>query len=65
MLVIYHEKFGFLHATTVSTIITGIKPFINAVLLLIFAIRFQSHLKMLRMMDTVDLSFRFAITLDY
>ncbi|CAD5226131.1 unnamed protein product [Bursaphelenchus okinawaensis] len=54
----YHKHFGFLHATTVSTIITGIKPFINAMLLFLMVLRLKSHIKMLRMMDNVDQIFK-------
>ncbi|KAH7730827.1 hypothetical protein AAVH_01876 [Aphelenchoides avenae] len=39
LLLKYHEKFGFLHATTVSSIITGIKPFINMFFISFFALR--------------------------
>ncbi|KAI6213053.1 Egl-47 [Aphelenchoides besseyi] len=60
MLMLYHEKFGLMHITTVSSITTGVKPFINFFLLLLFLIRYKAHLRMIRMFDTVDLSFRSA-----
>ncbi|KAE9552983.1 hypothetical protein FO519_003787, partial [Halicephalobus sp. NKZ332] len=56
--ILYNSKFGFLHGATVSNLISGIKPFINAVMITIFIWRLPKHKKMLKNMDTVDFCFR-------
>uniref|UniRef100_A0A915DA00 Uncharacterized protein n=1 Tax=Ditylenchus dipsaci TaxID=166011 RepID=A0A915DA00_9BILA len=53
----YNEKFGLMHATTISTIITGIKPLINTVLIGVFVVRTKAHLKMLGRLDSLDRAF--------
>ena len=56
--VLYNSKFGFLHAATVSHLISGIKPLVNAGLILLFLWRVKKQVKMIKMMDTLDLCFR-------
>uniref|UniRef100_A0AC34Q9E8 Uncharacterized protein n=1 Tax=Panagrolaimus sp. JU765 TaxID=591449 RepID=A0AC34Q9E8_9BILA len=55
---LYNSHFGFLHGATVSHLISGIKPLINAVLVILFIWRIGKHKRMLRILDTVDLCFR-------
>uniref|UniRef100_A0A7E4V7N4 Gustatory receptor n=1 Tax=Panagrellus redivivus TaxID=6233 RepID=A0A7E4V7N4_PANRE len=55
---LYRRHFGLMHAATVSHMISGIKPLVNAMLVIIFLWRTPKQIKMLRMMDTVDLCFR-------
>lgn len=55
---LYNSRFGFLHGATVSHLISGIKPLINAVLVILFMSRIGKHKKMLRILDTVDLCFK-------
>ncbi|KAK6019305.1 hypothetical protein OSTOST_15064 [Ostertagia ostertagi] len=57
------ERFGLMHASTVSCIITGIKPMINIFLIGLFAIRLREHMKLIKTLDTIDLCFRTAFHL--
>ncbi|TKR88766.1 hypothetical protein L596_012959 [Steinernema carpocapsae] len=56
----FKRKFGLLHASTVSSMITGIKPFINFVLITLFLFQSKAHLHMLSCMDNVDVLFKAA-----
>ncbi|KHJ79599.1 hypothetical protein OESDEN_20749 [Oesophagostomum dentatum] len=44
----YKERFGLMHASTVSCIITGIKPMINIFIIGLFAIRVRQHLHLIK-----------------
>ncbi|KAK6757311.1 hypothetical protein RB195_015251 [Necator americanus] len=44
----YKERFGLMHASTVSCIITGIKPMINIFIIGLFAIRVRQHLRLIK-----------------
>uniref|UniRef100_A0A1I7YDF0 G_PROTEIN_RECEP_F1_2 domain-containing protein n=1 Tax=Steinernema glaseri TaxID=37863 RepID=A0A1I7YDF0_9BILA len=57
---IFKRKFGLLHASTVSSLITGIKPFINFVLITLFLVQSRAHLHMVKCMDNVDALFKAA-----
>uniref|UniRef100_A0A158P612 G_PROTEIN_RECEP_F1_2 domain-containing protein n=1 Tax=Angiostrongylus cantonensis TaxID=6313 RepID=A0A158P612_ANGCA len=56
----YKERFGLMHASTVSSIITGIKPLINIFIISLLAFRVRQHLRLIRTLDTVDVCFRNA-----
>ncbi|VDL71161.1 unnamed protein product [Nippostrongylus brasiliensis] len=57
------ERFGLMHASTVSCIITGIKPMINIFLIGLFAIRVRQHMRLIKTLDTLDVCFRSAFHL--
>uniref|UniRef100_A0A1I7X3G1 G_PROTEIN_RECEP_F1_2 domain-containing protein n=1 Tax=Heterorhabditis bacteriophora TaxID=37862 RepID=A0A1I7X3G1_HETBA len=50
----YKERFGLMHASTVSCIITGIKPMINIFILILFTLRIKEHLKLIRVRFTCE-----------
>uniref|UniRef100_A0A0N4W795 G protein-coupled receptor n=1 Tax=Haemonchus placei TaxID=6290 RepID=A0A0N4W795_HAEPC len=54
------ERFGLMHASTVSCIITGIKPMINIFLIGLFVIRVREHMRLIKTLDTIDFCFRSA-----
>ncbi|RCN45375.1 hypothetical protein ANCCAN_08596 [Ancylostoma caninum] len=54
----YKERFGLMHASTVSCIITGIKPLINIFIIGLFAIRVRQHLRLIKTLDGIDVCFR-------
>ncbi|CAJ0950305.1 unnamed protein product, partial [Mesorhabditis belari] len=56
----YQSRFGLMHSLTVSSIVSGIKPLINAVVILIFIINIKAHYRLISTVDTVDLCFRAA-----
>ncbi|KAE9417772.1 hypothetical protein Angca_001301 [Angiostrongylus cantonensis] len=56
----FQERFGLMHASTVSSIITGIKPLINIFIISLLAFRVRQHLRLIRTLDTVDVCFRNA-----
>ncbi|VDM52237.1 unnamed protein product [Angiostrongylus costaricensis] len=59
----YKERFGLMHASTVSSIITGIKPLINIFIISLLAFRVRQHLRLIRTLDMVDVCFRNAFQL--
>ncbi|KAL6743380.1 hypothetical protein Aduo_016424 [Ancylostoma duodenale] len=59
----YKERFGLMHASTVSCIITGIKPLINIFIIGLFAIRVRQHLRLIKTLDGIDVCFRSAFHL--
>ncbi|CEF61036.1 Hypothetical protein SRAE_0000016600 [Strongyloides ratti] len=54
------NRFGLFYSLTASIIITGIKPLINIIYMIIFIERSKMHTDMLKKMDDLDLSFRSA-----
>ncbi|KAF8383699.1 egl-47 [Pristionchus pacificus] len=60
LIVAYEVNFGLMHASTVSAIISGIKPFIACFLIALFTFRIKTHTRLIRLIDAVDLSFRSA-----
>uniref|UniRef100_A0A7I5ECW4 G protein-coupled receptor n=1 Tax=Haemonchus contortus TaxID=6289 RepID=A0A7I5ECW4_HAECO len=56
----FRERFGLMHASTVSCIITGIKPMINIFLIGLFVIRVREHMRLIKTLDTIDFCFRSA-----
>lgn len=46
-------NFGLMHASTVSAIISGIKPFIACFLIALFTFRIKTHTRLIRLIDAV------------
>ncbi|KAK5977766.1 hypothetical protein GCK32_020191, partial [Trichostrongylus colubriformis] len=59
----YRERFGLMHASTVSCMIAGIKPMINMFLIGLFAVRVREHVRLIKTLDSIDVSFRSAFHL--
>ncbi|CAI4222549.1 unnamed protein product [Auanema sp. JU1783] len=59
----YKKSFGLMHASTVSCIITGIKPMINAFIITLFTWKMREHIRLLKTLDAVDVCFRSAFHL--
>ena len=57
LLWLFYNKFGLMHASTVSAVVTGAKPLVNLIHLTAFSCRLNAHLNMLRHFDSVDRSF--------
>uniref|UniRef100_A0A914W8I0 Gustatory receptor n=1 Tax=Plectus sambesii TaxID=2011161 RepID=A0A914W8I0_9BILA len=57
---LYKTHFGMLHASTVSSIITGVKPLINCVSFFVFLVNLKAHKTLLKQLNSVDASFRSA-----
>ncbi|GMT09961.1 hypothetical protein PFISCL1PPCAC_1258, partial [Pristionchus fissidentatus] len=60
LILLYEDNFGLMHASTVSAIISGLKPFIACFLIALFTFRIKTHTRLIRLIDAVDLSFRSA-----
>uniref|UniRef100_A0A9J2P2B0 Gustatory receptor n=1 Tax=Ascaris lumbricoides TaxID=6252 RepID=A0A9J2P2B0_ASCLU len=58
MVILFKSKFGFLHASTVSSIVTGIKPLINVVVICLFVLRVHVHQRLLHLLNTTELCFQ-------
>ncbi|CAD6196432.1 unnamed protein product [Caenorhabditis auriculariae] len=56
----YENKFGLMHAATVSCMITGTKPVINTFVIIFSVLKFRSHERLLKTVDMVDVCFRSA-----
>ncbi|CAP36661.2 Protein CBR-EGL-47 [Caenorhabditis briggsae] len=60
VLMLYKLKFGLMHTGTVSSMITATKPVINVVVIVLSAMKFRSHQRLLKTIDMVDVCFRSA-----
>ncbi|CAH04730.1 putative G-protein coupled receptor egl-47 [Caenorhabditis elegans] len=60
VLMLYKHKFGLMHTGTVASMITATKPVINVFVIVLSAIKFKSHQRLLKTIDMVDVCFRSA-----
>ncbi|CAJ0567291.1 unnamed protein product, partial [Mesorhabditis spiculigera] len=60
LMLFYQQQFGLMHTCTVSSIVSGIKPFVNAVVIALFIMHISAHYRLVNTVDTVDLCFRAA-----